>query len=286
MKKRDRGSRRSPANAITTSAAYVVTTSIQGTDCSTVAGVFESGDDAVRHAHRAVDPQGQPGMTGAEARERHQDAIEALRKGGSYRVGEHSDLSAEVTLHAVIGRGCGDGHRAGTDTAQAEGRERKSYTLACAFAEYVGATVTVEAGTLEEAFEEALEKAGETGSWKRTDTSGPTFIAAYAEGPDADPWSGEALPVPGRFTESGEPPLIVVTGPGPAGGIDVAEGRARIQYVREAGTFIADLSGGERVHHGQPVVEIVRRLDGAPEVTVAGGPVRVRYYEEDKVWPH
>ena len=159
------------------------------------------------------------------------------------------------------------------------------FTIACSYADYLTATVTVEAETPEQAFEAAIAKADKTEAWRRSDHSGAPFIAACAEGEDPDPWGDQALPVPGRFTDAGEPPLVVVTGPAPAGGIRVAEGRARIRYVREAGTFTADLYGEPAPHHGQPLVSVVRRADGAPHVTVVGGPVRVRYYEEEAVAP-
>ena len=114
------------------------------------------------------------------------------------------------------------------------------FTVHCAYADYLAATVTVEAATLEQAFEAAIAKADETEAWDKSDHSGDPFVLAVAEGEAADPWGADALPVPGRFTEAGEPPLVVVTGPAPAGGIRVAEGRARIRYVREAGTFTLD----------------------------------------------
>ena len=159
------------------------------------------------------------------------------------------------------------------------------FTVACSYADYLTATVTVEAETPEQAFEAAIARADATSAWNKSDPSGDPFIAAYAEGEDADPWGDEALPVSGRFTEAGEPPLVVVTGPAPAGGIRVAEGRARIRYVREAGTFTADLYNRLSSHHGQPLVSVVRRADGAPHVTVVGGKVRVLYYEEEAVVP-
>ena len=159
------------------------------------------------------------------------------------------------------------------------------FTVVSSYADYLTATVAVEAETPDQAFEAAIAKADATEAWKKSDRSGAPFIAAYAEGADADPWGDEALPVPGRFTEAGEPPLVVVTGPAPTGGIRVAEGRARIQYVREAGTFTADLYDRPAPHHGQPLVSVVRRADGAPHVTVVGGTVRVLYCEEEAVAP-
>lgn len=159
------------------------------------------------------------------------------------------------------------------------------FTVVCSYADYFTATVTVEAETPEQAFDAAIARTDATEAWKKSNYSGEPFIAAYAEGEDADPWGDEALPVPGRFTEAGEPPLVVVTGPARAERIHVAEGRARIRYVREAGTFTADLYDRPAPHHGQPLVSVIRRADGAPHVTVVGGRVRVLYYEEEGVAP-
>ena len=159
------------------------------------------------------------------------------------------------------------------------------FTAACSYADYFTATVTVEAETPEQAFETAIAKADETGAWGKSAHSGDPFIAAYAEGADADPWGDEALPVPGCFTEAGEPPLVVVTTAVRAKRVHVAEDRARIRYVRDTGTFTADLHDRPAPHHGQPLVSVIRRADGAPHVTVVVGKVRVLYYEEEPVSP-
>ena len=64
-------------------------------------------------------------------------------------------------------------------------------------------TVTLEADTLDEALEKAIEQAGDDPHWKSVDQASQTFVEALAEGMDADPWGDTALPVPDRFT--GEP---------------------------------------------------------------------------------
>lgn len=157
-----------------------------------------------------------------------------------------------------------------------------AWTVQCHYAAYHARIETVEADTLEAACARAVEQANASGRWTALDHHcGPTFVAAVAEGEDADPWGPDALPVPGRLTEAGEPPLVVVTGPAPAGGVRVEQGRVRIRFVREAGTFTSDLYDRPARHHGQPLVSVVRRADGAPQVTVTGGKVRVRYYEEE-----
>ena len=161
-----------------------------------------------------------------------------------------------------------------------------AWTVQCHYAAYYARTETVEAETLEDACARAVAQANASDLWTALDHHcGPTFVAAVAEGAGADPWGPDALPVPGRCTEAGEPPLVVVTGPAPAGGVRVEQGRARIRFVREAGAFTADLYDRPAPHHGQPLVCVVRRADGAPHVTVTGGKVRVRYYEEEGAAP-
>ena len=71
----------------------------------------------------------------------------------------------------------------------------------------------------------------------------------------------------------------MVTGPAPAAGIRVAEGQARIRYVRGVGTFTAVLYD-RSAHHGQPLVSLAHHADGAPRVSIVDGKVRVLYYEE------
>ena len=81
----------------------------------------------------------------------------------------------------------------------------KSWTVQCGYAAYYANTVTVEADTLEEALERAIDAAESDSSWKSIDYCGPTFVDAVAEGADADPWRDfmSAIPIPERFTEDG-----------------------------------------------------------------------------------
>lgn len=82
-----------------------------------------------------------------------------------------------------------------------------SFTVQCAYVAYYSNTVTVEADTLEEALEKAVEAANESPAWSSSDHCGPTFVEAVAEGDDVDLWNDETirpLPIPPRFTERGE----------------------------------------------------------------------------------
>jgi hypothetical protein len=83
----------------------------------------------------------------------------------------------------------------------------------CGYAAYYANTVTVEADTLDDALDKAIQMANEDTSWKSLDHCSPTFIDAVAEGADADLWRDHAstLLVPERFTERGAAvPLITV----------------------------------------------------------------------------
>ncbi len=87
----------------------------------------------------------------------------------------------------------------------------KTWTVQCGYAAYYANTVLVEAETLCEALDKAVEKANADPGWKSLDHCGPTFIDAVAEG-DTDPWNGSrsAVPVPARFAESGGPPIVMI----------------------------------------------------------------------------
>ena len=88
------------------------------------------------------------------------------------------------------------------------------YTVQAANAGYFANTVTVEADTLEEALQRAIEKANDNPGWKSVDHCGATFVDACCIGRDEDPWDDDkSLPVPARFTEKGGPPVVTLTGP-------------------------------------------------------------------------
>ena len=71
------------------------------------------------------------------------------------------------------------------------------YTMQASYAAYYGNTVSVEAETLEEALEKAIEAANDDPHWKSLDHCGPTYVDACCIGRDADPWERETtLPVP------------------------------------------------------------------------------------------
>jgi hypothetical protein len=112
------------------------------------------------------------------------------------------------------------------------------WTVQCGYAAYYANTVVVEAETPDEALEKAIETANGRSDWEGLDDCGPTFIDAVAEGDDADPWRdfASSLPVPARFTERGEPPLVtVIVSGGVVQAVTIDGGKVRV-HVRDYDT--------------------------------------------------
>ena len=159
----------------------------------------------------------------------------------------------------------------------------KRYTVQCGYAGYFANTVVVEAETLETALEKAVETANaDADGWRSLDHCGPTFVRAAAEGADADPWNHHesALPIPDRFAEGGEPPVVTLTGHRPTGAVEVTRGRVRLCFVESEGTVVAEAADPPPPSVARPLVIVRRRADGTPHVTVAEGRARVRILDE------
>ena len=163
------------------------------------------------------------------------------------------------------------------------------YTVQCGYAGFFANTVSVQAETLEEALEKAIEVANQDPNWKSVDHCGPTHVDAYCMGRDEDPWEhGKSLPIPTRFTEQGEPPVVTLTAPRPPGGVEVTGGTVRIRFVdaepanatgpreRAKATVTTEVSDPPPPPGSKPVVIVRRRPDGAPDIEVRGGNALVR----------
>ena len=120
----------------------------------------------------------------------------------------------------------------------------KLWTVQCSFASYDEKTVVVEAETIEQALERAIVAANEGDGWSSQDVCGDTFVDAVAQGNDVDPWKdfASSLPVPARFTERGEPPLVTVTvSGGVVQDVSIEGGKARV-HIHDYDTDGADPS--------------------------------------------
>ena len=151
------------------------------------------------------------------------------------------------------------------------------YTVQCGYAGFFANTVSVQADTPEEALEKAIEAANDDPNWKSLDHCGPTHVDAYCMGRDEDPWDdNKSLPVPARFTERGEPPVVTLTGPRPPGGLEVTGGTVRIRFVDAAATVTTEVSDPPPPPGSKPMVIVRRRPDGAPDIELRGGNALVR----------
>lgn len=82
----------------------------------------------------------------------------------------------------------------------------RPFTVQCGYATWYAITVIVEAQTVADACERAIEAANEQDGWRSIDDCGPTFIECLAEGDDIDLWAQETptLDVPNAYAEHGE----------------------------------------------------------------------------------
>ena len=153
----------------------------------------------------------------------------------------------------------------------------RQFTVQCGYNAHCANTVTVEAETLEQALEKAIEAVNEDPSgWRSTDHVTDTFVDAVCEGADNDPWGEDALPVPDRFSEHGEPPVVTLAGPVPPGSVEVSRGRAMIRIATGAGTVVSELRDPPHPPGNKPLVMVSLDPDGKPSVRVEGGRARVR----------
>ena len=153
---------------------------------------------------------------------------------------------------------------------------KKPYTVQCGYTAHFANTVTVEAETLEEALEKAIETANADDAWRSTGRLSRTFVDAVCEGAGADPQDTDAAwPVPERFTERGEPPVVTLTDPGRPGGgaIEVSRGRVLLRFQTPDATLTSEVSDPPHPPGNKP---LRRRDDGAPDVTVTEGRARIR----------
>ena len=150
----------------------------------------------------------------------------------------------------------------------------KPWTIQLAFAVYQGATVTVEAETLEDAIPAAIRHADDNERWKDTGHAADPFCVAACEGADADPGNSETpLPVPDRFSEHGEPPIITVTDPArPDGAIEVTRGRVLLRFKGDSGTVTAEVADPPHPPVNKPHVTVSLDARGnlTPRFTTAG----------------
>ncbi len=153
----------------------------------------------------------------------------------------------------------------------------RPWTVQCAYMSHVANTVAIEADSLEEALEKAIEAANDDpAGWKSTGHVSDSYVDAVCEGADADPWGEGSLPVPDRFSEHGEPPIVTLSGPVPPGAVRVSDGKVTVRFETEVGMIAAEMRDPPHPPRNKPLVTVSVGPDGKPRVEVEGGSARVR----------
>ena len=153
----------------------------------------------------------------------------------------------------------------------------RPWTVQCAYMSHVANTVAIEAGSLEEALEKAIEAANDDpAGWKSTGHVSDSYVDAVCEGAAADPWGEGSLPVPDRFSEHGEPPIVTLSGPVPPGAVRVSGGKVTVRFETEVGMIAAEMRDPPHPPRNKPLVTVSVGPDGKPRVEVEGGSARVR----------
>ena len=152
------------------------------------------------------------------------------------------------------------------------------WTVQCAYYAHWATTVCVEAETLDEALEKAIEAAHEDiAGWRSTGHATDTFVDTIAEGRDTDPWGKSRLPVPDRYSQHGPLPLITIHDPGtPQQTLQIDRGQVLVRFETPDGDVTTKRAAQPPAPGDRPTVVIRRRPDGAPDVEVHDGDVRVR----------
>ena len=167
----------------------------------------------------------------------------------------------------------------------------RQFTVQCCYNAACSNTVTVEAGTLEEALGKAVVAGNEDAEGRRsTDHCSDTCVDAVREGV-GDPWGEGSFRVPDRFSEQGEPPVVTLTGPVPSGAVEVTGGRALVRIVQDRATVVSEVRDpphppasklgivapvGPRKPERTPLVTVSVDTGGSPTVRFEGGSARVR----------
>ena len=159
---------------------------------------------------------------------------------------------------------------------------KRPWTVELGYTRHYGATVTVEADSLEEAIPAAIRYADDNERWKDTGHASDAYAVAACEGADVDPWDGpvSALPIPDRFTERGAPPVVTLTPLGPSGSIEVSGGTVRLRFIDDAGTVTAEVTDPPPPPGNKPVVTVSLDARGKPHVQVRHGKARVRILDD------
>ena len=153
----------------------------------------------------------------------------------------------------------------------------KAWTIRLACAGYFGATVTVEAETLEEAIPAAIRYADDNERWKDTDHVADPFCVAACQGADARSVERRDLgPDPRPLHRARRATRRHGDRPDEARGIEVARGRVLLRFRDDAGTVTAEVTDPPHPPANKPHVTVSLDARGKPHAEVRHGRAVVR----------
>ena len=153
-----------------------------------------------------------------------------------------------------------------------------AYTVQCEYATHFCATVSVDADTLENACQAAIDMADAGELWKSSDYVGDPHVTAICEGANGAPWACDTspLPVPDNYAKDPPPPLVTIDPTKDHPSIEVTRGTVRLKFVTPSSTLTTDICHSPPPRPTKPVIVIKPRPDGAPDVSVAAGEAIIR----------
>ena len=154
----------------------------------------------------------------------------------------------------------------------------RRYTVDVLYDVSYAASVAVEAANPEEACRRAIDKADDMEAWKSTDHASDPYILDIREQGGTDPANAPTRPVaiPETYTRDGPPPIVTVDLTRPQGTMEVAGGTFRMRFLHPGFAVATEISDPPPPPGNKPLVTVVRRPDGTPEISVTGGTAHVR----------
>ena len=152
-----------------------------------------------------------------------------------------------------------------------------AYTIQLGHALYYGATVSVEAGTVEEACRRAIDEADNREAWRSTDHVSDSYVLAIVEEAGAEPSEHAVapIPVPDAYREHGPPPVLTLFGETPPAAMRLEGGTLRIRFETPERAVETEITDPPPPPGSKPTVTVTRRPDGTPDISVRGGTARL-----------
>ena len=154
----------------------------------------------------------------------------------------------------------------------------RKFTIQCAYNAHYANTVTVEADSLDEALEKAIETANEDpAGWRGTDHCSRHTCRRGLRGRRLRPLGRGRVARSGPFFRAWRATRRL-TRPAPFRrvAVEVSGGRVLIRIAAGAGTVVSELRDPPHPPTNKPLVTVSLDADGKPSVRVEGGSARVR----------